>query len=64
MDGENAGQYKRVDKLTFLRVYDAGHMVPMDQPARSLEMLRQFMMGDFLEKRASKENTNFVKTIQ
>jgi cathepsin A (carboxypeptidase C) len=37
-----AGEYKNVDNLTFLRVYDAGHMVPMDQPQISLEMLNQF----------------------
>jgi len=41
--GTNAGgEFKNVDNLTFLRIYDAGHMVPMDQPAVSLEMLNQF----------------------
>lgn len=29
--------------LTFLQVYDAGHMVPKDQPAVSLSMLKQFL---------------------
>lgn len=28
--------------LTFLRVYDAGHMVPRDQPEASLRMLNAF----------------------
>jgi len=37
-----AGEYKNVNNLTFLRVYDAGHMVPMDQPEVALEMLNQF----------------------
>merc|ERR1719450_1082389 len=36
------GEYKSVDKLTFLRVYDAGHMVPMDQPEAALNMLDRF----------------------
>jgi len=26
----------------FLRVFDAGHMVPMDQPAAALYMLQRF----------------------
>lgn len=38
-----AGEYKNVDNLTFLRVYEAGHMVPMDQPQVALEMLSQFV---------------------
>ena len=38
-----AGQYKNIDNLTFLRVYEAGHMVPMDQPGVALEMLHQLI---------------------
>jgi len=34
------GWYKTVDKFTFLVVYDAGHMVPMDQPVVALEMVK------------------------
>jgi len=29
--------------LVFLQVYDAGHMVPMDQPETSLAMIKQFL---------------------
>lgn len=29
--------------LTFLKVFDAGHMVPTDQPAVSLDMITQFL---------------------
>lgn len=32
-------------RLTFLRVYDAGHMVPMDQPANALAMINNFISG-------------------
>jgi cathepsin A (carboxypeptidase C) len=46
VDGQPAGEYKRRDNLTFLRVYEAGHMVPMDQPKVALEMLRQFIAND------------------
>jgi carboxypeptidase C (cathepsin A) len=28
-----------------MRVFDAGHMVPMDQPAAALSMLEQFIAG-------------------
>jgi carboxypeptidase C (cathepsin A) len=40
---KQAGEYKNVDNFTFLKVYEAGHMVPMDQPEISLEMLNQFV---------------------
>jgi cathepsin A (carboxypeptidase C) len=43
VQGKAAGEYKNVDNLTFLRVYDAGHMVPMDQPEVSIEMINQFI---------------------
>lgn len=38
-----SGEFKNVGNLTFLRVYDAGHMVPMDQPEVALEMLHEFL---------------------
>ena len=42
VNGKPAGEFKNVNNLTFLRVYEAGHMVPMDQPEVSLEMINQF----------------------
>lgn len=42
VNGKAAGQLKTVKNLKFLRVYDAGHMVPMNQPVNALEMLMQF----------------------
>ena len=39
------GEYKSVDKLTFLRVYNAGHMVPMNQPEAALAMLNKWLGG-------------------
>jgi len=45
VDGD-AGQGKEYGGLSFLRVHSAGHMVPMDQPKASLEMLRRFVTGE------------------
>ena len=43
VDNVEAGQVKSAQGLTFLRVYDAGHMVPMDQPKNALQMLTDFL---------------------
>lgn len=39
VDGKAAGQLKQFKNFKFLRVFDAGHMVPMDQPRNALAML-------------------------
>ncbi|GMH48528.1 hypothetical protein TrRE_jg6279, partial [Triparma retinervis] len=36
--GEEAGSYRSAAGLTFLKVKDAGHMVPRDQPFNSMDM--------------------------
>ena len=43
--GKPAGFMKEFQNLLFLKVLDAGHMVPMDQPDKSLEMMAIFMRG-------------------
>ncbi|KZV47202.1 serine carboxypeptidase-like [Dorcoceras hygrometricum] len=45
VDGEEAGLQKGHGPLTFLRVHNAGHMVPMDHPKHSLEMIKRWMQG-------------------
>ena len=40
-----AGLSKSAHGFTFLQVYDAGHMVPMDKPQVSLAMINQFFTG-------------------
>ncbi|CAL5432199.1 unnamed protein product [Camellia sinensis] len=45
VDGGEAGLLKNHGPLTFLKVHDAGHMVPMDQPKASLEMLKRWTQG-------------------
>jgi cathepsin A (carboxypeptidase C) len=37
------GQYKTFEQFTFYKVYNAGHMVPMDQPAAALDLLTNFI---------------------
>jgi len=41
--GTPAGELRQAANFSFLRVYDAGHMVPRDQPERSLAMLNAFI---------------------
>ncbi|PSR98016.1 Serine carboxypeptidase-like [Actinidia chinensis var. chinensis] len=45
VDGSEAGLLKSHGSLSFLKVHDAGHMVPMDQPKASLEMLKRWTEG-------------------
>jgi cathepsin A (carboxypeptidase C) len=37
--GRAAGEERTYGNFSFVRIYDAGHMVPMDQPAASLHMI-------------------------
>ena len=47
VDGEGAGEMRQHGNLHFLRVYDAGHMVPMDQPKNALEMIKRLIANDW-----------------
>ena len=38
-----AGVVRSAKGLTFLQIHEAGHMVPMDQPKRSLRMVLEFL---------------------
>ncbi|KAJ2411404.1 hypothetical protein GGF47_006299, partial [Coemansia sp. RSA 2524] len=40
---EKAGEVKASNGLTFLKVYNAGHMVPMDQPVNAFNMINQWL---------------------
>jgi len=42
---ETAGILRSDNGLSFLQVYKAGHMVPMDQPAVSLQFINEFIAG-------------------
>lgn len=45
VDGKEAGIMKNYGPLTFLKVHNAGHMVPMDQPSAALKMLQLWTTG-------------------
>ncbi|KAI3748587.1 hypothetical protein L6452_11759 [Arctium lappa] len=47
--GSEAGLFKTHGPLTFLKVHDAGHMVPMDQPKAALNMLKRWTKGSLSE---------------
>ncbi|KAG9441736.1 hypothetical protein H6P81_017590 [Aristolochia fimbriata] len=49
VDGAETGVLKSFGPVSFLKVHDAGHMVPMDQPKAALEMLRRWTRGDLAE---------------
>ena len=44
--GQAAGQRKSSGGLSFVRIYKAGHMVPMDQPEAALKMLQSWVGGN------------------
>ncbi|KAI0170145.1 putative carboxypeptidase S1 [Pestalotiopsis sp. NC0098] len=45
VNGTELGQFKTVDNLSFLRVYEAGHEVPYYQPELALQVFTQTMQG-------------------
>ena len=54
VDGKVAGEPKSYDKLTFLQVEGAGHMVPKDQPESALDMLKRFLSNNHQSSRTLK----------
>ncbi|KAL1523449.1 hypothetical protein AB1Y20_018389 [Prymnesium parvum] len=46
VDGKPAGSFKSYRGLTFMKLTDAGHLAPMDQPAATLEMVAKFIRGE------------------
>ncbi|XLR51238.1 hypothetical protein S83_001910, partial [Arachis hypogaea] len=52
VDGTAAGTLKSHGPLAFLKVNEAGHMVPMDQPKAALQMLTNWMQGKLTPKKS------------
>ena len=49
-DGRKIGQVKSHGNLTFMRVYAAGHMVPLNQPEGSQEIVNSWINGKWAPK--------------
>mmetsp|Transcript_4698 Transcript_4698/g.6656 ORF Transcript_4698/g.6656 Transcript_4698/m.6656 type:complete len:454 (-) Transcript_4698:236-1597(-) len=45
VDGKSAGKLRSHDGFSFLQIFDAGHMVPLDKPEVALQMVNEFMDG-------------------
>jgi len=45
VNGRTVAKLRSSNGLSFMQVFEAGHMVPMDQPEVALEMVRQFVSG-------------------
>ncbi|CAK4086923.1 unnamed protein product [Aphanomyces euteiches] len=43
VNGSNGGEVRSSHNLTFVRVYNAGHMVPTDQPQVALALINRFL---------------------
>ncbi|KAK1308379.1 Serine carboxypeptidase 3 [Acorus calamus] len=56
VDNKEAGQTKSHGPLAFLKVHNAGHMVPMDQPKAALEMLKRWTGGKLAGPSSRPEN--------
>ncbi|KAI3858916.1 hypothetical protein MKW98_028649 [Papaver atlanticum] len=57
VDGAEAGELKNHGPLSFLKVHDAGHMVPMYQPKAALEMLKRWTRGKLTAEAAAPSQT-------
>jgi len=45
VSGATVARHRNANGFHFLQVFGAGHMVPMDKPAESLEMVNRFISG-------------------
>ncbi|CAK9441259.1 uncharacterized protein LODBEIA_P51280 [Lodderomyces beijingensis] len=47
LQGKHAGEVKNYKHFTYLRVFESGHMVPLNQPENSLDMVNRWVRGDY-----------------
>merc|ERR1719262_2057141 len=52
LNGRTVGKLRTSNGFSFMQVFNAGHMVPMDQPEVALQMVKDFTTGS-LEQHAS-----------
>ena len=46
VDGTTGGDVTEDGLLSFVKMSESGHMVPMDQPRNAVEMLRRFISAE------------------
>ncbi|TVY92436.1 Carboxypeptidase Y-like protein A [Lachnellula willkommii] len=46
-NGDKFGKVKHSGNFTFMQIFGAGHMVPMDQPEASLDFLNRWVSGEW-----------------
>jgi len=46
-DGTKTGKVKSSGNFTFMQIFGAGHMVPMDQPQGSLDFFNRWLGGEW-----------------
>lgn len=46
VDGKSSGRIRQVGPFAFQQMYEAGHMVPLDQPKNALAMLKAFTLPE------------------
>ncbi|KAK9318025.1 Alpha/Beta hydrolase protein [Lipomyces starkeyi] len=47
LDGKTVGTVQNAGNFTFLRVFEAGHMTPFNQPEAALDMVNKWVSGNF-----------------
>jgi len=63
-DGVTAGYSKSAGRLTFLVILGGSHMVPMDKPPQTLDMINRFLRGErFNDSRTAYEEGTPVKSV-
>ncbi|KAF3323163.1 serine carboxypeptidase-like protein [Carex littledalei] len=60
VDNKEAGVLKSHGALSFLKVHNAGHMVPMDQPKAALEMLSRWTQGKLADSNPKSQSSTHV----
>eukprot|EP00246_Nothoceros_aenigmaticus_P011021 TRINITY_DN2826_c0_g1_i1.p1 TRINITY_DN2826_c0_g1~~TRINITY_DN2826_c0_g1_i1.p1 ORF type:complete len:520 (+),score=92.07 TRINITY_DN2826_c0_g1_i1:211-1770(+) len=63
VNDKDVGEVTSHGPLNFLKVYDAGHMVPMDQPKNSLEMIRRWTRGIPLDDESDNGSAEIVNKV-